>query len=173
LDDRFGPVITPQNGLKSWERSEQLICYELNQASAKQLSNLLSAADNGGMLFDLAIAVTVIWIVTSEGEMIFALEETIVEGGTSRRPRMRGIPLNGNVKPLGHPLLVNGAGARIAGELYIDNSSGESALGWVLNNRSGRYGMHRSRLSTHLENVAELLLRYGVEVQTEFFEVTT
>jgi len=104
--------------------------------------------------------------------VIFALEETIVEGGTSRRPRMRGIPLNGNVKPLGHPLLVGGSSARIAGELYLDLKDG-SDLVWVLNNRSGRYGMHKSRKLEHLENVAELLRRYGLEVETEFFEVTT
>lgn len=172
LDDRFGPVITPQNGLKSWERSEQLLCYDLNQASAKQLSGLLYTAKEGGMLLNVAIAVTVIWAVTRDGDMVFALEETIVEGGTSRGPRMRGIPLNGNVKPLGHPLLVNGAGARIAGELYLDHTNGEGDLIWVLNNRSGRYGMHKSRTREHLQNAAELLRRYGLDVQTDFFEVT-
>jgi hypothetical protein len=50
--------------MKSWERSEQLLCYELNQASANQLSGLLATANEGGMLLDVAIAVTVIWIVT-------------------------------------------------------------------------------------------------------------
>jgi hypothetical protein len=173
LDDQFGQIISPQNGLKSWERSEQLLCYELNQSSAKQLSNLLATATDGGMLLSIATAVTIIWIVTSDGSVIFALEETVVEGGTSRRPRMRGIPLNGSVKPLGHPLLVGGASARIAGELYLDVDESGQSLHWVLNNRSGRYGMHKSRTPEHLENVAELLRRYGIEVETEFFEVTT
>lgn len=172
LDEEFGPVIPPQNGLKAWERNEQLVCYELNQLSAKQLSNLLETAAEGGMLLDVALSVTVIWIVTKDGDLIFALEETIVEGGTSRRPRMRGIPLNGNVKPLGHPLLVNGASARIGGELYLDYDR-DGNLVWVLSNRSGRYGMHKSRTPTQLNNVALLFQRYGIEVQTEFFEVTT
>ncbi|WP_152621298.1 hypothetical protein [Bradyrhizobium japonicum] len=172
LDDQFGPVIPPQNGLKAWEQNEQLLCYELNQSSARQLSNLLATATEGGMLLAVAIAVTVIWIIADDGSMVFALEETIVEGGTSRSPRMRGIPLSGNVKPLGHPLLVNGSGARIAGELYLDRNE-DDALIWVLNNRSGRYGMHRSRTRAHLDNAAELLRRYGVIVQAEFFEVIT
>lgn len=172
LDEQYGPVIPPQNGLKAWERSEQLLRYELNQSSARQLSNLIATAAEGGMLLAVALAVTVIWMIADDGNLLFALEETIVEGGTSRRPRMRGIPLSGSVKPLGHPLLVDGAGGRIAGELHLDKVS-EAALIWVLNNRSGRYGMHQSRTHMHLDNVAELLLRYGIEVETEFFEVTT
>jgi hypothetical protein len=174
LDDSFGPVISPQGGLKSWERSEQLVCYDLNQASARQLTDLLAiAAGEGGMLSSFAFAATIIWAVTPEGNVVFALEETIVDGGTARRPRMRGIPLNGNVKPLGHPLLVAGSSARIAGELYLDRNRETGELVWVLNNRSGRYGMHQSRTESHLENVAQLLRRYGIPVLTDFHEVLT
>jgi hypothetical protein len=130
LDDQFGPVISPQNGLKSWERSERLLCYELNQSSAKQLSNLLATATDGDMLLSIATAVTVIWIVTSQGSVIFALEETVVEGGTSRRPRMRGIPLNGSVKPLGHPLLVGGLALELlVNYIWISMKTDKACIG--------------------------------------------
>lgn len=172
LDDEFGPVISPQSGgLRNWEANESLICYELNQASAKQLADLLAAASAGSIGLKVATAVTLIWIVTASGDVVFALEETIEINGTSRMPRMRGVPLNGNVKPLGHPLLVNGKAARIAGELYLDSASGNAELTWVLNNRSGRYGVHKSRKKAHLEKVADLFRRYGLPVQTDFFEV--
>jgi hypothetical protein len=172
LDDQFGPVIPAQNGgLKSWEASERLICYDLNQGSAKQLSDLLDAASAGGIGLKVATAVTLIWIVAETGDVIFALEETIEINGTSRMPRMRGVPLNGNVKPLGHPLLVGGKPARIAGELYLDTADENGQLTWVLNNRSGRYGVHRSREKAHLENVADLFRKYGLPVQTDFFQV--
>lgn len=171
LDDEYGPAIAAQSGLKSWEANESLICYDLNQGSAKQLSDLLAAATAGGIGLRVATAVTLIWVVTASGDVIFALEETVEVNGTSRMPRMRGVPLNGNVKPLGHPLLVGGRAARIAGELYLDTVSGDRELTWVLNNRSGRYGIHRSRNRSHLENVANLFRKYGLPVQTDFFEV--
>jgi hypothetical protein len=173
LDQMFGPPIRPLNGLKSWEDDERLLRYELNQASARQLSKLLSTAAEGGFLLSIATAVTIIWVVTERGDMVFALEETIEVGGKSRRPRMRGVPLDGTVKPLGHPLLVDGATARIAGELRLDTTAIDGQLVWILNNRSGRYGLHNTRTQMHLENVAELLRRYGIPVETEFFEVTT
>jgi len=172
LDEQFGPIIPAQNGgLKNWERDESLVCYDLNQSSAKQLADLLAAANAGSIGHRVATAVTFIWVVASNGDVIFAIEETIEINGTSRMPRMKGVPLNGNVKPLGHPLLVNGAPGRIAGELYIDKTV-EGDLTWVLNNKSGRYGVHPTRRRVHLENVADLLRRYGLPVETEFFEVT-
>jgi hypothetical protein len=173
LDKQFGPTIPPQNGgLKSWERGQQVFCYELNQASAKQLSDLFDAARGGSIGLRIATAVTFIWIVTADGLAIFALEETVEINGTSRMPRMKGVPLNGNVKPLGHPLLVNGEAARIAGELYLDCKVIDADLTWVLNNRSGRYGVHRTRTTSHLENAADLFRRYGLKVETEYFEAS-
>lgn len=171
LDDLYGPAIAAQNGgLRSWEANERLICYELDQASARELSELLLAANVGNIAFRVSTSISLIWIVTVTGTVIFALEETIDLNGTSRRPRMRGVPLNGSVKPLGHPLLVGGKPARIAGELYIDRDE-EGVLTWVLTNRSGRYGLHRSRTKAHLENVADVFRRYQLPIVTDFIEI--
>ena len=171
LDNLYGPVIAAQSGgLKSWEVNERLICYELDQASARELAELLSAASSGSIGFRVATSITLIWVVTVTGTVVFALEETIDLSGTSRRPRMRGVPLNSSVKPLGHPLLVDGAPARIAGELYLDRSE-DGALTWVLTNRSGRYGIHRSRTRTHLENVADVFRRYKLPIVTDFIAI--
>lgn len=42
LDDLFGPVIPAQGGgLRNWEANETLSCYELNQATAQDLAQLL------------------------------------------------------------------------------------------------------------------------------------
>jgi len=137
LDELFGPVIPAQGGgLRNWEANETLSCYELYQATAHDLAQLLSLAETGSLGLKIMQALTLLWVVKENGDIIFALEETIDLQGTSRRPRMRGTPLNTNVKPLGHPLLVGGAGARIGGELYIDQSD-EGGLTWVLDNRSG------------------------------------
>jgi hypothetical protein len=83
---------------------------------------------------------------------------------------MRGIPLNPNVKPLGHPLLVGGGPARIAGEIYVDYDD-DGQLTWVLNNKSGRYGIHSSRQRDHLENVAAEFRRQRLKVKIDFFDV--
>lgn len=85
---------------------------------------------------------------------------------------MRGTPSGPTIKPLGHPLLVGGGGARIAGELYIDDNDPTQIAGltWVLNNKSGRYGVHHTRKSDHLANVAELFRRYQVPVEIDFIQ---
>jgi hypothetical protein len=171
LDDLYGPAIAAQNGgLRSWEADQQLICYALDQPAARELSALISAASAGNIGFRVASSVTLIWVVSLTGTVIFALEETIDLNGTSRRPRMRGMPLNSSVKPLGHPLLVGGEPARIAGELYLDRS-GDGALTWVLTNRSGRYGIHRSRTGAQLANVAEVFRSYQLPVVTDFIAI--
>jgi hypothetical protein len=170
LDDLYGPVIAAQNGgLKSWEANERLKRYELNQSSAQELAQLLTLAESGDMGFDIMQALTLLWIVNADGDFIFALEETIDLQGTSRRPKMRGVPLSPTVKPLGHPLLVGGAGARIGGEIYIDTS--DTKLTWVLNNQSGRYGLHKSRTSEHLDNAAGLVRRYQLRIETDFIPI--
>jgi len=170
LDSQFGPVIPPQSGLKPWEIRETLRKYDLNQASAQELTQLLMLAQNGSIGQSIFKAITFIWVVSEPGDVIFALEEVVDLQGTARTPRMRGIPLNASVKPLGHPLLVGGIGARIGGELYLDDDS-SGGLTWILDNKSGRYGTHRSRTPTHLENAAELFRRYRVSVDTDYLGV--
>jgi len=170
LDDLYGRVIQAQSGLKNWETNESLKTYELDQTSAQDLAELLVLAQNGALGQTIMQALTFLWVINSDGDIIFALEETINLQGTARRPRMRGIPLNSNVKPLGHPLLVGGAGARIGGELYIDEAEG-GTLTWVLDNRSGRYGTHPSRNNTHLENAADVFRRYRLPIETDFVEI--
>jgi hypothetical protein len=60
-------------------------------------------------------------------------------------------------------MLVNEAGARIAGELYLDN--GEDGLVWTLSNKSGRYGYDRSEIQ--LSNAASLFAAVGVFVKLD------
>ncbi|WP_256806790.1 hypothetical protein [Bradyrhizobium sp. Bra64] len=170
LDDLFGPVIPPQSGLKTWELRETLKNYELNQDSAQQLTQILVLAQNMSIGQSIFRAITFIWVVDERGDIMFALEEVVDLHGTARRPRMRGIPLNNNVKPLGHPLLVGGVGARIGGELYLDEVSNGS-LTWILDNKSGRYGTHKTRTTTHLENAAALFRRHRVSVDTDYIGV--
>ena len=173
LDELFGPVLPPQNGgVRHWESHASVKCYELNQASARDLSDFLALAMNGELGLQLMQAITMLWVVNNDGDVIFAMEQTIASEGTLRRPRMRGTPLGSSVKSLGHPLLVNGGSARISGELYIDDSEDpdSSDLTWILNNKSGRYGVHKTRKSEHLENVAALFRRYQVPVETDFME---
>jgi hypothetical protein len=53
-------------------------------------------------------------------------------------PRRRGFPVHPAAeKKLGHPTLVNGAAARIAGELFLDGKG--TSLEWHVSLYSGRY----------------------------------
>ncbi|MGY3511700.1 hypothetical protein [Bradyrhizobium lupini] len=168
LEILFGPVVEPQKGgVRHWEENQSLKCYELNQSSVQQLFQLLALAESGGLGPDILQAVTLLWIINATGDLIFGLEETVVQATGLRRPRMRGTPLGATVKPLGHPLLVNGSGGRIGGELYIDDGD-DDALTWVLNNQSGRYGLHADRKSKHLDNAADRFRLYKLPIVAEF-----
>lgn len=170
LDEEFGPAIEPQNGgLKAWEQADGRIePIALNRITARWLTDLLVAAGQSPLALKAIQAVTILWAIDEAGDLYFALEEVIdTVQNMEQRPRMRGITLNDQVKPLGHPLLVGRGKGRISGEILVDGVRDDLRL--VINNRSGRYGRHISRTKKHLENVVLLFSSFSVTLRADFF----
>jgi hypothetical protein len=99
---------------------------------------------------------TLLWLVDRDGVIHLGYEED--ETGQPRhsldiRPHKRG-----------HPCLIDGGLARIAGEIRLDSTG---AL--VLNNASGRYGWRgtKEEQRNRLLAVAKRFAEYGIQLETE------
>jgi hypothetical protein len=104
---------------------------------------------------------TTIWI---------AVEELALADGIKRRgvPKRRNGQHPASEKKLGHPTLVDGGKARIAGELAIEEISGRFA--WVVNCSSGRYCYEESLRPKirHVDNVVLRFRQFGVLVMPDY-----
>lgn len=138
----------------------------LDESSATSLKKLmeeiLAGWALGRVLFQDAV---ILWLVTVEGKILFSLEELYIKGDPARRPRYKNFSVTKNMNKLGHPSLVGGADARIGGEIYFEPR--EPAV-WYITNLSGRYGLHSTRSSEHLENVKRAFVSFGINLETDF-----
>lgn len=50
--------------MKPWEVRESITCYELNQTSAKDLTDLLAMAQTGQLGLQIMQALTMLWVVS-------------------------------------------------------------------------------------------------------------
>lgn len=106
-----------------------------------------------------------IWAMDDAGEIKIAVEElalTMPEASFPGYPRRRGYRHPSEDKKLGHPTLLNGGHARIAGELAFDEDG--PILVWVLNANSGRYCRQKPPTLAQLESIADLFRSHGVKV---------
>ncbi|QYK40740.1 MAG: hypothetical protein KF887_15205 [Paracoccaceae bacterium] len=107
-----------------------------------------------------------IWGMGEDGKIRIAIEEI---AQINERPVPRGIPIRRGMDPmlssekkLGHPCIVAHGTARIAGELYLDESTDvENELAWTLNARSGRFHGSEDRRPKieQIRNVARIFAR--------------
>jgi hypothetical protein len=97
-----------------------------------------------------------IWAMDAGGAVKIAVEELagMPDGSASvGHPRRRHYPIHpAQERKLGHPCLVNGVEARIAGEFFLDESE-RGDLVWYVNVKSGRYCRDRRPTKKHQENV--------------------
>lgn len=111
-----------------------------------------------------------IWAMDAGGEVKIAVEELagMPDGSASvGHPRRRNYPIHpAQERKLGHPCLVDGAKARIAGEFFLDESE-KGKLVWYVNVKSGRYCRDRRPTKKHQENVLRHF-RNMIEVEIQF-----
>ena len=69
---------------------------------------------------------------------------------------------------LGHPSLIKCANARIAGEINFDMNA--ATPGWVISNKSGRYGLRKSTTQAHLDNIVSVFSKYGITLTPYFIQ---
>jgi len=155
LDGRFGHAIPPKR-LDPVEAAVQpLSLQRLTGKTAKLLKRLMLVSEQGlGVARFAYAAVPILWVIDSSGDLWFALEEIIqAEDGKFVFPRIRDTPMDPGHQRLGHPSLVRGANARIAGEIFFDIRAEFPA--WVITNGSGRYGLREGRSPAQLSNVSQ------------------
>jgi hypothetical protein len=107
-----------------------------------------------------------IWVMNEKCELLISYEE-IVTGDWSQsekgnglkngHPRRRGFPSHpADEKKLGHPTLLGGGKARMAGELFLDVDNGK--LQWYVSCGSGRYCRETPPTSDQQHNVHSLFM---------------
>jgi hypothetical protein len=144
LDKEFGRVREAKkrdNGscFQDWEVGSQPISlFKLDVESCEQLASALQLAKNAP--FGMALTtIGFIWVMNEHGEIWIAVEELALADPIKRRgiPKRRSGQHPADEKKLGHPTLIKGASARIAGELAIEEISGKYSI--IVNCSSGRY----------------------------------
>ena len=111
-----------------------------------------------------------LWVIDTDGTFCFALEEVVdIPNEQFQFPLSRHLATpDGHVK-LGHPSLLGDArAARLGGELTHDEDFGPH--GWVLSNKSGRYGLLRGVEPAHLDAVVDLLVGFDIRVDSNFIQ---
>lgn len=174
LDSRFGPAIRPQQpfpgarACEEWERSfAPATLRALGASTAGELRDFMDKVALGAEppTF-LSRDMVILWLVDLAGTVLWAVEELVLDGQPAGVPRHKRMETLRGTPKLGHPALVGCEPARIGGEIFYDFARDTPA--WVINNSSGRYGLHRSRTLDHLRNVADSFRRYGIELEIEF-----
>ncbi|MBX3568568.1 MAG: hypothetical protein KF914_10950 [Rhizobiaceae bacterium] len=134
------------------------------------MRSLKDAADCE-LLRHAASSKSLLWAVDIDGTPVIAVEELAPIAAIAHR---RGLPRRRNLvhpveeRKLGHPCLVAGGAARIAGELFLQHRNG--AMVWFMNVNSGRYCYDNPPSDVQIRNAAAMFLQRGlpVEVDSDF-----
>ena len=111
---------------------------------------------------NVATSVTLLWAMEPSGKVAVAVEELaeLPNGDElTGHPRRRNYPRHpSEEKKLGHPCLVGHGQARIAGELFLDQTE-EGRLLWHMNVNSGRYCRQNPPTDAQTKLLADLFAR--------------
>jgi hypothetical protein len=169
LDSYFGFAKQPSR-VDSWELdAKPKSLSDLDVEVSNKLRRYGRVAQVELLKFD-AMAKRFIWAIDRDGSVRIAVEElaTLPDGGDSvGHPRRRRFPIHpAQERKLGHPCLVEGAEARIAGELFMDLAK-NGTLTWYVNVKSGRYCREQRPTAAQERNVL-LLFREMIGKGVEF-----
>ena len=144
-EERFGPLRDPQGKPREWEtgvkpKSLTILTKEMGE----KLRSYRELAQSS-LFWNVAQCSSFLWAMSDGGDVMIAYEEIVVDLDIADHPelkegypRRRGYPTHpATEKKLGHPTLVGGGKARIAGELFLDVK--DEKLHWFVNCNSGRY----------------------------------
>ncbi|MGV3489837.1 MAG: hypothetical protein ACO1OG_00810 [Devosia sp.] len=164
LDAKFGSVRSPSE-IRKWEDRSPDSVAKLDAQLGKSLAALLAASQHG-LLKYVAQSTNYLWVMDASGDVWIAVEELAVRfPDLSGLPMLRRIQHPADTKKLGHPTLVANGPARIAGELAMDERSGQ--LAWIMNAQSGRYCRKLPPTRSQVESVAALFATFGLHVQVD------
>ncbi len=172
LDLQFGVAIEPVRNFSgvavyAWENDYQPDSLtRLTRTSAERLKGLLDEIRRGSAAGNVLVNdIIFLWVGDDPGAIWFALEEMFHDGVPTGRPKYQTFEPTAGIAKLGHPALISAQKGRIGGEIYLNPDAATPA--WIFNNRSGRYGRHKSRTFRHLKNAANQFRSFGIELELE------
>ncbi len=142
LDSLFGNAREPRGGVKEFE-----------QVNGKVIKNPeLQVIESGQQALPLEKGKKYIWAIDQDGNLRIGVE---TEVGAGQR--------------LGHPTLVDGENARVAGEIKFN----EETKKWRINDSSGRYSRGRTDIERNqiLENVLPSFTEAGLDVDVKYINI--
>ncbi|MGM4893898.1 hypothetical protein AB7828_26085 [Tardiphaga sp. 215_C5_N2_1] len=164
LDVLFGICITGARKTSEFNASP-IFWHDLNPTTGDWLGGIRAFAETNLVMQRYLTNITFLWLVPPDGGVRFCIEESYEATSPDRRfARPRETDQLSRLLPLGHPMLADEDVARIAGELYLEQTGFE--VPWVLSNKSARYGVGRSE--GQLNNVAGLFQEAGLPVEVYF-----
>ncbi|BCJ91354.1 hypothetical protein IZ6_20890 [Terrihabitans soli] len=171
LNALYGAVFDPGADVREPEKARrQQTLFALNKYHGTLKAMMAAAEKKAPASYCLFNEFSYLWLVNAKGAILLALEETLESSDSETTyPAARSCKLISKDMKLGHPaLLASQKGARIAGEIMFDLTS--KPPGWIINNRSGRYGSAKiGRTRDHLVNVAKLFKKYDITVRPSFW----
>ncbi|WP_333825534.1 hypothetical protein [Pinisolibacter sp.] len=175
LDMEFGIPRLPTK-VDPWEEGEipSSRC-RLDRDVARALAELESSVQSA-LLRPAAQTKNFIWAMAGDGEIVIAIEEIAPKAyNDSPRvpngyPRRKGLDHPVEKKKLGHPTLLDGGHARIAGEIAFDRNPKDGRLVWMLNANSGRYCAENPPSARQVDNVAERFVKLGLTVTVDYMD---
>lgn len=168
LDNHYGYALPPAFQVSNAEaKYVPRSCEKLDEASGMRLKALMDEVVQGVKFSKVTFwSIAVLWIMDECGDIYFAVEEVVDSRGNLMFPLPFQLDIPSGKSKLGHPALVRGANARIAGEIYFDMNASPAA--WIISNKSGRYGLRKTTTSSHLENIAKIFESYAIPMGIEF-----
>jgi hypothetical protein len=152
------------------QRLAPLSLQLLDNTTAPLLLAYLSSARNGLKIPAVNHSVLpILWVIDGSGRFRFALEEVVdITNEQFMFPLSRHLATPDGHAKLGHPALLppDDKTARLAGELLFDPDFGQH--GWVISNKSGRYGLVSGVTRPHLSAVVRRLADFGIRVDEYF-----
>lgn len=172
LDEKFGAAVRPEYFSNIEKHKFPDSRQKLDLASASLLRDYLESAKRG-LLIPRVVhqASIVLWLIDEAGDCWFCVEEMYkADAGNKVFPRLNEIDYPKGYEKLGHPSLIEAQDARIGGEIAWSNGARGGSAGWLLSNKSGRYGIRRDIKEDNLVNACILFQSYGIPVQPYFIE---
>lgn len=168
LDHDFGAALPPERDVSAAEKKYAPSSLEkLNPTNGMRLKNLMEEVGHGNKFPKLTFwSLSILWIMDEHGDVYFAVEEIVSSRGGLVAVLPADVEVPKGKSKLGHPSLVRGANARIAGEIYFDINMPTPA--WMISNRSGRYGLRKTTEERHLENVSEIFKKHKISLEIDF-----
>lgn len=166
LDERFGETVDPHRATYYERLFAPVSLIKIESPEIVHFLKFMESVDKSHYFSSFQEEeFTLIWLVDVLGNIRIAIEEAVPPPGPSQQrqfPAPKAIARLCN--RLGHPALVSADPARVGGEIYYDNGE------WIINNRSGRYGLNLGRQKKHLDHVALSFEAVGIKVEVDFLE---